>query len=248
MESIFLNLKKHLKNYDYNQLIEKNKIKFFQIRLLVEFILKSLVSKNRKMNIPLNKTMISNCVINEYSSDLSNNVSCINLSDKILISRKKFEKDGNISFIDTIYDLPDDIIELIQVTHSNFLFTDNNNNEYPLYYKNSVKRFNKFETDYLKLIITYLKKFNFDEEEIFKISTKNMNELLSFNVHKISQEKTTTHLNVLQWQELFQRGVERKDCVCGAYGVYVYQRVVIENKDLKGLRPIHDPSCNKILN
>jgi len=261
-------LKKFLSEYDTTDLTHNEKIKLVQLKILIEMIISNVYSRSRTLfghksenPIALNKIILANCAFSEANCDkhLERGFSCINLIEKKLTCRKNFNKNDKTFVIDTVFDLNYEIIGLIRGNVSLFnkdiLFTNQNNEPYPIFYKQSSvskkkKRFNGFEPDYIKLILKYLKKMGgITDERMYEISNYKIKDFIeSWKSDGTQQEKTTQKITPLQWQEIIaSSGVEKKDCICGAYGRCVFERIVVQKKTLRGLRPIHDNNCDKIL-
>jgi len=137
------------------------------------------------------------------------------------------------------------------------LFTDDNNQIYPLYYKNSTKKhcgfqnnsyklikqefMNKFDN---KLIANIFKKITSLNQIFKKISTCDIEFEECTN---IDEKFITDEINYNDmWKEIFETiGMLPKDCQCKAYGKAVYNRCVLSGKSLRGIRPKHSVECSK---
>ena len=257
-------LYEYLKNENYETHIEN--LKKWQTIVLIDLILAKISSLPRKLlgnsnknktTIPLNKLILSNL---SFTPDSDNYV---HIEKRQIISKKKYTKNEKTSVIETVFELNDNVIDSITAClkykkEGDNLFTDKKGKNYELFYKNSTKRNNSFETDFMKLLYNYLKKAEVTEEFLYDFSKMKFNNLfetpndetpevaiipeisteIEVEVKKLSNEK---------WEELFfEKNFLKRDCDCGKYGLAVYEHLM-KNKSILGLRVDHSPYCSKII-
>lgn len=233
----------------------------FDILYLCPTSISRVTKSHRKAND--NKLLLINSNALSYCN-IENNVkvgSYIDIDNKKIIHIKS----DSISSVE--YDLSkiwESIQNLINFKKLNklsmYLFTDENGQYYPLYYKNSIKKHCGFQNASYKLIKQeFLNKFdNTKINNIFKKITS-LNQIfkkisicnLTFEEYANSNEslnlaiESEVNYNNM-WKEIFETiGMLPKDCECKAYGSAVYNRCVINGKKLRGIRPKHSKECSK---
>lgn len=269
MESFYENFKTlrvYLQNKNENDMTHIENLKKWQTIVLIDLILANISSLQRKLLgnsnknkaiIPLNKLILSNL---SFTPDSDNYV---DIEKRQIISKKKYTKNKKTTVIKTIFELSETVINSITTclkykTEGDNLFTDKKGKNYEMFYKNSTKRNNSFETDFMKLLYNYFKKAEVTEEFLFEFSKKKFNNL--FETPKVETPKvamisdTSTEIEVEvkklsneKWEELFfEKNFLKRDCDCGKYGITVYERLM-NNKSILGLRVDHSPYCSKII-
>lgn len=259
-------LRVYLQNKNENYMTHIEKLKKYETIVLIDLILakKSSLprkllghSNNNKAIIPLNKLILSNL---SFIPDSDNYV---DIEKRQIISKKKYTKNEKKFIVETIFELNDNVIDSITAClkykkEGDNLFTDKKGKNYEMFYKNSTKRNNLFETYFMKILYNYLKKAEVTEEFLYDFSKMKFNNLfetpndetpkvamipeisteIEAEVKKLSNEK---------WEELlFEKNFLKRDCDCGKYGLAVYEHLM-KNKSILGLRIDHSPYCSKII-
>ena len=259
-------LRVYLKNKNENDMTHIEKLKKYETIVLIDLILSNISSLQRnllghsnknKTTISLNKLILSNLSFTTGSDNY------VDIKKKQIISKKKYKKNEKTSIIETIFELNDNVI--VSITdclkykkQGDNIFTDKKGKNYEMFYKNSTKRNNSFETYFMKLLYNYLKKAEVTEEFLYDFSKMKFNNLfetpndetpkvamipeisteIEAEVKKLSNEK---------WEELlFEKNFLKRDCDCGKYGLAVYEHLM-KNKSILGLRIDHSPYCSKII-
>ena len=268
MESFHENFKilyEYLKNKNDDE-THIEKLKKYETIVLIDLILANISSLPRKLLgnsnknkaiIPLNKLILSNLSFTTGSDNY------VYVEKRQIISKKKYTKNEKTSVIETIFELNDNVIDSITTllkykTEGDNLFTDKKGKNYEMFYKNSTKRNNSFETDFMKLLYNYLKKAEVTEEFLYDFSKMKFNNLFETSndetpkVSMIPEISTEIEVEVKKlsnekWEELlFEKNFLKRDCDCGKYGLAVYEHLM-KNKSILGLRVDHSPDCSKII-
>lgn len=269
METFHENFKilyEYLKNKNENDETHIENLKKWQTIVLIDLILAKISSLPRKLLgnsnknkaiIPLNKLILSNL---SFTPDSDNYV---DIEKRQIISKKKYTKNEKTSIIETVFELSDTVVDSITTLlkykkEGDNLFTDKKGKNYEMFYKNSTKRNNSFETDFMKLLYNYFKKAEVTEEFLYDFSKMKFNNLFETpndEIPKVAMiPETSTEIEVEvkklsneKWEELlFEKNFLKRDCDCGKYGLAVYEHL-IKNKSILGLRVDHSPYCSKII-
>tara|TARA_B100002052_G_C15874143_1_gene596155 strand:+ start:1391 stop:2245 length:855 start_codon:yes stop_codon:yes gene_type:complete len=269
-ENYFITLKEKINNI-YLNTNESNEtvldiLKIYEKKVLFDILylcpksVSRVTKSHRKSNdekiILVNANALSHCNIEEKVKIGS----YINIENKRLVHMKSESIPAVEYDLTKIWKSVDNLICFKKKNNlPMYLFTDDNNQIYPLYYKNSKKKHCGFQNNSYKLIKQeFMNKFdNKIIANIFKKITS-LNQIfkkistcdIKFEeCTNIGEQIITDEINYNDmWKEIFETiGMLPKDCQCKAYGKTVYNRCVLSGKSLRGIRPKHSVECSKKL-
>ena len=262
---ILQNLKNEVRNEQYEQLFEKQKL--YEICLLFDLLVNSKKSNKRDIRshrqkdfdttISLQSLLLSHCVIvsneNERDSVLNANQSAL-LGDQLFYI-KYIQKKDNLYRIPFVFDLGNitflpDFINFKNETRNNIVFSDRNLSAF------ATKR--AFESDIQKRIHKICRNYGeCSEDMLFDISKTTLNNIFKdFEVFKVVQTVPTTPTvpvptvptENMMWEEIYEKtGVVPRDCQCKAYSNALYDRCIRQCKGIRGLCPKHAEDCDRRL-